>query len=211
MTAFAGSCERAAQAAALVCTQLDCTALETKVGIQVAIRGSVCWETDRNLRDRLTRSDGRPYHRESIARARRSLTRKGIIRAKRLFTGQKCAEMKYASPHGTTAKRFAWDRLGVANPFSRKQRAIATAMQDAERRKRRDRAQHSAPILPPNTAQPERPLELSLARLEQTDPQLAAELRTFTDGQARRQSTAPSTAPSSMPPSALERGPPSRD
>lgn len=104
---------------------LEATRLEMIVGSHVASFGDCCYQTDAALQHVLKRPDGKPYHRESIARARRRLARDGFITSTRIFTNDKIPGAKYnggRSTRGTTLKTFNWRRLAVRSPFSRRER-----------------------------------------------------------------------------------------
>ena len=72
------------------------------------------------------RPDGRRYHPESIARARRKLRDDGIITSERVFVGAKIPSLKakFRSARGTTVKTFNWRAIEQKNPFSRHERRI---------------------------------------------------------------------------------------
>jgi hypothetical protein len=175
MTDFRGSCASAADQAAKLLIAADRTALEVKIGVQIASRGDSCFETDNQLREIILRRDGTQYHRESIGRARRALARAELISSRRIHCGQKVAKMRWPSPHGTTDKRFCWEKLGAKNPMPRRERAILRQKAESESRAamRSDRPRYSvAPPAPyPGT---EKPLEVALRDLETSDPTLAA-------------------------------------
>lgn len=128
-----GSCNRARQLALGALVDHGCTNLEARVGAHVASFGSVCWQTDGVIREILERDYGRTYHRESIARARRTLTKAKFMRANRLLPGQRVQGMRHGSTHGTTAKWFSWSCLKLKNPHSRRERAIQQQQEAAER------------------------------------------------------------------------------
>lgn len=144
-----GSCIRARQLALAALIDHGCTPLEGRVGAHVAGYGECCFQTDKALQEIIERDYGRHYHRESIGRARRMVARAGFIQAKRLYPGQRVAGMKRGSEHGTTAKYFRWNTVGIrTNPHTKRQRVINAAIAEAERKRveRAARPQHSAPI-----------------------------------------------------------------
>lgn len=210
MTAFKGSCEIASALAAHKLAEADCTALEIKVGVQIAIRGDHAFETDNQIRAIIRKHGDGLYHRESIGRARRRLQRLGLIESKRIYCGQKCPRMRYPSPHGTTDKCFRWDRLGVRNPMPRRERAIAAARAQgearrAERSTARDRPRFaSVPVvLDPNA--PARPLSAALSDLASRDPAMARVIAAAAEASAKRQAPA---AGDQSPDVRLDTGPP---
>lgn len=106
--------------------RLGATNLQAKVGAQVAAFGEKCWVTDARMRELVRRWDGRPYHRESIGRARRQMAHRGWIGSKRVMPLQKPDGAKFPSTHGTTSKWIAWQMLGVKNPMTRGERRERT-------------------------------------------------------------------------------------
>lgn len=100
--------------------------LASLVGGHVASFGGVCWQTDVRLGEELRRPDGRRYHPESIARARRQLRDAGLITSERVFVGGKipCLKAKWTSSRGTTVKTFNWRAIEQKNPFSRREQRL---------------------------------------------------------------------------------------
>jgi hypothetical protein len=182
-----------------------CTPLEARVGAQVAAYGECNFLTDARLRENLERDFRRTYHRESIARARRTITRAGFIQAKRLYSGEKVQQMKRGSPHGTTAKYFRWDSIGVRrSPHSKRERMIRGAMAEAERKRveRAARARYSTPV--PNAAE-------AVSTRPPVDHTLESVLQEFLTVQRDRvKATSAPPAPEAGPIEAndRERGPP---
>lgn len=126
MTAHAlGSWQQAKKIA--TSTLLDCgwPRLASLVGGHVASFGQSCWETDSTLAGVLRRPDGRQYHPESIARARRQLRDAQIISSQRIFVGGLLpGERKWRSSRGTTVKSFNWRAIEQKNPFSRREQRL---------------------------------------------------------------------------------------
>ncbi len=119
-----GSCDAAAQRAAGALMEQGWSRLACAVGGEVARFGGVNWQTDSALQQKLKRPDGKPYHRESIARARRWLRDAGLISSVRIMMGEKIPGAKYnggRSTRGTTLKTFHWKALQLKNPFSRRE------------------------------------------------------------------------------------------
>ena len=128
-----------ATAAAL---DIGCTALEAKVVGHTASWGGACWQTDGTLQEVIRRPDGRPYHRESIARARRNLRDRGILTSVRLFMGAKIDHHRARFPvgAGTTFKTVVWKQLDIRNPMNRAERRRRRMEQaQAEREKQREK------------------------------------------------------------------------
>lgn len=200
-----GSCERARQLALAGLMDNGCTPLESRIGAHVASYGQCCFQTDETLREFFAREYGRSYHRGSIARARRLLARTRFIQAKRLFSGQRVQGMKRGSSHGTTAKYFRWDAIGVSkNPHAKRQRMIQALMAESERKRAEQAAKprYSAPV--PNAAEP-------VSTRPTADPTLDSVLQEFLEVQQRRVQTASAPpAPGAGPIEAKkrERGPP---
>lgn len=200
-----GSCERARQLALAGLVDNGCTPLEARVGAQVAAYGECNFLTDAQLRENLERDFGRTYHRGSIARSRRTITRAGFIQVKRLFPGQKVQRMKRASPHGTTAKYFRWDAVGIRqNPHSKRERMIHAAMAEAERKRieRAGKPRYSAPV--PNAAE-------AVSTRPPPDPTLDSVLQEFISTQQSRlkaASTPPAVSAGPIEAKKRERGPP---
>lgn len=115
-----GSHHVAAEVVARALLERGATNLQAKVGAAVASYGEHCWVSDTQMRDHLVRrGDGRPYHRESIGRARRLLARAGCIKSERVFPAQKPLGAKYRTTHGTTSKCVLWKTLGLKCPMTR--------------------------------------------------------------------------------------------
>lgn len=97
------------------------TRLEAAYLGHVASWGGVCWQTDATVQGELKRPDGKPYHRESIARARRFARDRGLLRSERIFMGGKIPDprAKFSSARGTTFNVVQWRQLGIKNPMSR--------------------------------------------------------------------------------------------
>lgn len=124
-TGSLGSCDDAARRAAGALIEQGWSRLAAAVGGEVARFGGVNWQTDSALREKLRRPDGKLYHRESIARARRWLRDAGLISSTRIMMGEKIPGAKYnggRSTRGTTLKTFHWRALSLKNPFSRRER-----------------------------------------------------------------------------------------
>lgn len=100
--------------------------LEALVGGYIAGFGGICWQTDARLSEVLTRPDGRRYHVESIARARRKLRDAGIITILRVFVGGKIPspKAKWPSSRGTTVKSFNWRAIEQKDPHTRRERRV---------------------------------------------------------------------------------------
>jgi hypothetical protein len=113
-----GSCDRAAEIVANSLLAAGATNLQAKAGAFYAAFGENCWVTDRKTAECLRRWDGRPYHRGSVARARRTLAKRGIVESKRIYpNGRLPSGMR--SGQGTCNKRIRWETLGRKNPLSR--------------------------------------------------------------------------------------------
>lgn len=126
MTAAIGSSQHAARVATGELARAGWTTLESLIGGKVAEFGDVCWMTDARLVEALPRRpNGRTYHPESAARARRKLRDAGIITSVRVFVGDKIhPKAKWRSSHGTTVKSFNWRAIAQKNPFSRRERRL---------------------------------------------------------------------------------------
>jgi len=121
-----GSQQHAARIATGELLRLGWSRLEALVGGYIASFGAVCWQTDARLCEVLRRPDGRPYHVESIARARRKLRDAGIITSLRVFVGGKIPSLKakWTSSRGTTVKSFNWRAIEQKDPHTRRERRI---------------------------------------------------------------------------------------
>lgn len=126
MSSKLGSSVHAARVATGVLLEKGWARLASLVGGHVASFGESCWQTDTKLSEVLRRPDGRPYHRESIARARRELRDHGVISSQRVFVnGLMPTHAKHKrSSRGTTIKAFNWRAIEQKNPFSRRERRL---------------------------------------------------------------------------------------
>lgn len=134
MTSPLGSSEHARHVATGRLLNAGWPRLAASVGGHVASFGDLCWQTDARLSEVLRRPDGRAYHRESIARARRQLRDAQIISSERVFVGGKIPQAKYRSSRGTTLKTFNWRAIAEKNPFSRRERRLHRQDQAREAR-----------------------------------------------------------------------------
>lgn len=164
-----GSSDHAAEVAARAFLDRGCTNLECKIAAHVASFGGVCWQTDRKLQEQLRRPDGNPYHRESIGRARRQLSRMGLLRSRRIYPGQKPdPKARFASAHGTTANAIAWREIGIRNPLTRGERRRARLRQETPP-PRSVAPRYSSPpptLTPAATLPPTDPLARQIAETE---------------------------------------------
>lgn len=121
-----GSNQHAACIATGKLAQRGWSRLPSLVGGHIASFGGACWQKDVRLSEVLRRPDGRRYHPESIARARRKLRDDRIITSERVFVGGKISSIKakWTSSRGTTVKSFNWRAIEQKNPFSRHEQRI---------------------------------------------------------------------------------------
>lgn len=115
-----GSHEHAADRAARGAVESGLSPLKAKLVTHVARRG-LDWQNDTQLRGEFSRADGKPYHRESIGRARRELASDGFLQSRRLMPGQALPNRaKYGrTSHGTTLKAVLWQRFKQSPPTLR--------------------------------------------------------------------------------------------
>lgn len=132
-----GSCERPAEIVARRLLASGATNLQAKLGAEIASYGGECWRTASSLRDTLRRSDGRHYHRESIARARRAMAKRGWINNRRIHAAQPLPTGR-ASTHGTTSSHILWRTFGIKNPFARAEQRRARRAQERDERQKHD-------------------------------------------------------------------------
>jgi hypothetical protein len=121
-----GSNQHAARIATGELLRQGWSRLEALVGGYIAGFGGICWQTDAALSEVLRRPDGRRYHVESIARARRKLRDAGIITSLRVFVGGKIPSLKakWTSSRGTTVKTFNWRAIEQKDPHTPRERRI---------------------------------------------------------------------------------------
>ncbi len=81
----------------------------------VASRG-VNFQTDQQIRAEIKRPDGRAYHRESIGRKRREVTRSGVLSAKRFYPGQRPPGARFRTGHGVVVTSVVWKALRTEPP-----------------------------------------------------------------------------------------------
>lgn len=130
-----GSHDHAASVAARSALDAGLTRLGIALVTHVASRG-VDFQTDEQIRLELTKPNGLRYHRESIGRIRREITRAGILSAKRLFAGQKPPGARFRTSHGVVVKTVVWTALRVSTPTLRGARAAERAHARRELRAR---------------------------------------------------------------------------
>ncbi len=169
-----GSCSELAGKVAVALLEQGATNLEAKIASYVASFGDTNWQIDKTLAENIPkdRSGGR-YHRESIGRARRMLTRAGFLHVKRIFPGQIPDGADYPSAHGTTSKGIRWKAVGVTRPPKSERRKAAERARAAERHERLAKPRHVAPgaINPETTGR--------APRSPKPDAELAQVLRDF--------------------------------
>jgi hypothetical protein len=160
--------------------------LASLVGGEIASFGGVCWQTDARLGEGISRSDGRRYHPESIARVRRRLRDAKIITSERVFVGGKIPSLKakFTSSRGTTVKTFSWRAIEQKNPFTRRERRIkrqeqARATREAGELRRPSPRYVSARAIVEPVRMPVPPLDPELARI-------IGEARTLTERRQAR-------------------------
>ena len=140
-----GSCPELAAKVAAALLEQGCTNLEAKVASYIASFGDTNWQTDKRLSEKIAKDRwGAHYHRGSIARARRLLTRAGYLHSKRIKAGEVPPGASYQSPHGTTSKGIRWKAIGVARPPKSERRKMAEKAKAAERHERLAKARHAA-------------------------------------------------------------------
>jgi hypothetical protein len=138
MTSKTGGHVEAAARATHAAMGQGCTRLEALYLGHVASWGGECWQTDGTVQGELRRPDGRPYHRESIARVRRFLRDRGLLQSQRIFLGGKIPSprARWRSSHGTTFNVIQWRELSIKNPMGRaerRRRRIELAIQERGR------------------------------------------------------------------------------
>jgi hypothetical protein len=182
--------------------------LASLVGGHIASFGDVCWQTDGRLGEVLRRPDGRRYHLESIARARRQLRDARIITSERVFVGGKIPSLKakFRSSRGTTVKTFNWRAIEQKNPFTRGERRIkrqeqARATREAGELRRPAPRYASARAIVQPVRMPAPPLDPELARI-------IGEARALTERHQERMAERLRSEPVSARVLAVERPPP---
>jgi hypothetical protein len=118
-----GSHDHAASIAARKGLDAGLTRLGIALLTHVASRGTN-FQTDAQVSGEITRPDGRRYHRESIGRKRREITRSGLLSAKRYYPGQRPPGATYRTPHGCVATVVLWQALKVSAPVLRGARRL---------------------------------------------------------------------------------------
>jgi hypothetical protein len=139
-----GSHNVAAEIVARALLENGATNLQAKLGAEIASRGNTDWLTDKETSKFLVKPGGGSYHRESIGRARRLMSRAGWIESKRIYPTKIPDGAKYTSPHGTTSKRILWKTLGLRSPMTRGDRKKRRIEQERITR-RPPRAETEAP------------------------------------------------------------------
>jgi hypothetical protein len=131
---FGGSLPAHGQLAQGAALSKGATPLEAKwIGL-VASYGEHCWIDDTEAWRLLRRTDGRPFHRNSMGRARRNSGKKGLLVSERVYPQSTPKGARWASTHGTTNKYVAWKSLGLRNPLGRaEKRKLREERKEAER------------------------------------------------------------------------------
>lgn len=150
-----GSCSELAAKVAAALLEQGATNLEAKIAAYVASFGDTNWQTDTKLAKNIAKDRvGGRYHRGSIGRARRMLTRAGFLHVKRIMPGVIPPGADYPTPHGTTSKTIRWGNVGVTRPPKSERRKAAEKARAADRHDRLAKPRHVATpgLVPPNTA-----------------------------------------------------------
>lgn len=121
-----GSHQYARAVAAAAAVDAGLTRLGIALMAHVAGRG-VDFQTDEQIRHEITKPNGLRYHRESIGRKRRELTRSGFLSARRLYAGQRPAGAKFRTSHGVVVKSVVWPALRLSRPTQRGERQAERA------------------------------------------------------------------------------------
>jgi hypothetical protein len=95
----------------------NCTELEALVVGQAASWPKWHVQTDRQAAALLVKKNGKSYHPGSYGRARRSVTAKGIIAAKRIYPNERLPGLPARSRAGTTRRRVLF---GATKPIARR-------------------------------------------------------------------------------------------
>jgi hypothetical protein len=141
-----GSCSELAGKVAAALLEQGATNLEAKIGSYIASFGDTNWQTDSKLSKAIPKDRwGAHYHRESIGRARRMLTRAGFLHVKRIMPGVVPPGADYPAPHGTTSKGIRWKAVGVTRPPKSERRQMAQQAKALERHERLAKPRHTAP------------------------------------------------------------------
>ena len=142
--------------------RLGATPLEALIVGQVAAYGSVCWLKDWQIADEIVQRNKRHPHPRSVARARRSAARQGLMTSVRLGPGARIPGKRAPVTYGTTAKVVVFDkRFGVPDPLRRgDRRRLRHALHALNEEiplptPLRGHPRYSAPPVPPST--PPRP------------------------------------------------------
>lgn len=169
-----GSCSELAAKVAAALLEQGATNLEAKIASYVASFGDTNWQTDAKLSQAIPKDRwGAHYHRESIGRARRMLTRAGFLHVKRIMPGVVPPGADYPAPHGTTSKGIRWKAVGVKRPPKSERRQMAAQAKAVERHERLARPRHASPgAINPETFGP-------APRSPEPDAELASLLRDF--------------------------------
>lgn len=131
---WSGSCEYRGDVAAGAAIRLGATPLEAAIVGEVASRGVNNWQTDRTLASLIVKRHGGNYHPRSVARSRRALTLRGILRTKRIAPREFPHGAWFRSAYGTTDKLVDFRALGERDPLSaRDKRRIGRRLQVIER------------------------------------------------------------------------------
>ena len=100
--------------------RLGATPLEALVVGHVAAFGAVCWLKDWQMAEDIVQRNGRHPHPRSIARARRTAAREGLMTSIRITSGSRVPGKRDPVTYGTTAKVVVFNaRFGVPDPLRR--------------------------------------------------------------------------------------------
>jgi hypothetical protein len=205
-----GPDELAKSRATAAALDAGCTTLEAKIVGHVASWGGACWQTDGTLQEVLRRPDGRPYHRESIARCRRWLRDRGFLTSQRLYMGAKIehARARFPVGAGTTFKTVIWKRLDLRNPMTRAERRRRRVEQaQAEREKQREKQRQELREQVQLTSGVRTAFDTTTKKLS-LDAELAAQVKRAEAAISKQWAAAENTGPVPVRSAAAVRGPP---
>jgi hypothetical protein len=214
MRELTGSHHEARARAMAAAMDAGCTRLEQAYIGHVASWGGECWQQDSTVQQVLLRPDGKRYHCESIARARRFMRDRGLLVSQRIYVGGKIPSerAKFRSGKGTTFNAIQWRQLAIKNPMGRAERRrrriqLAVAERKREHESRRHELAEQARETARFAGQIGPVASQATARLTM-DADLAQEIERARNAWERRPAAAVRTGLDPLRTAAAVRGPP---
>lgn len=151
--------------------EIGVTPLEEFIIGRTAAFANTNFQTDAQMAATIVQHNGKTPHPRSVARCRRSLAAREILRSTRIAPNRKPPGASYRTPYGTTCKTVNWQALGIRDPLPRGERRREQMRQTAIERSQRTPSA-PVPVGPRHSSavrsayrQPAAPMDREIARM----------------------------------------------